>query len=308
MSRIRRRGLKNLNTLLDSWPDGLLVYRRVFSTPVAIEASRDDIAAEQSLKSAPHSAWKRARLAIYGLLFLASFPEAPFAVPPLSEPVIKADDYYLGRQNAKNVDKALALLREEVKKSPRNYEAWWRISEYVCYLARRASGSEEVRLLEEAIEAGKKAVALQPNRPEGHFWFGANNGLLAEAKGPLKGLFLVDTVRHEMETVARLDPDYEQAGGLRTLARVYYRAPFFKGGDKRRSIELLEQCLKRYPKNSLAMLYLAESYWAVGRRADARALLEEILKLCPDPLYGPEQLENQDEARVLLTKYFHIIM
>lgn len=260
------------------------------------------------MKSAPHSGWKRARPAIYSLLFLASIPEAIYAVPPLSEPVIEADDYYLGRQNPKNVDKALALLREEVKKSARDYEAWWRISEFISYLARRASGSEEVRLLEEAIEAGKKAVALQPNRPEGHFWFGANNGLLGEAKGPLKGLFVVDMVRHEMETVARLDPDYEQAGGLRTLARVYYRAPFFKGGDKRRSIELLEQCLKRYPQNSLAMLYLAESYWAVGRRADARALLEETLKLCPDPLYGPEQLDNQDEARTLLTKYFHITM
>ena len=95
----------------------------------------------------------------------------------------------------------------------------------------------------------------------------------------------MDTVRNEMETVMRLDPDYEQRGAQRVLARVYYRAPFFKGGDKQRSIELLQDCLRRYPSDSFALLYLADDYLSVGRRAEARSLLERILDLCPDPLF-----------------------
>lgn len=89
------------------------------------------------------------------------------------------------------------------------------------------------------------------------------------------------------------------------LARLDYRAPFFKGGDKRRSIEVLEGCLARHAEDSLAMLYLADSYLALGLREEAREQLEKILQLCPDPNYAPELVEHQDEARVRLAKYFY---
>ena len=128
--------------------------------------------------------------------------------------------------------------------------------------------------------------------------------MIAEEGGLLDGLRLVDTIRREMETVLKLDPDYEEASGLRTLGRICYRAPFFKGGDKHRSVQLLEDCLRRFPENSLTMLYLADSYQAVGRRQEARQMLEKILQLCPDPEYGPELADNQAGAREALAKNF----
>ena len=236
----------------------------------------------------------------FGLSPLTSNPAGPI---PLSL-VQQADDYYLGRANLENVRKGLALLHESVNKGAQNYEAWWRISKFACYLARHTAGDEKLKKLDEGIEAGKKAATLVPGRVEGHFWLGANYGLSAEARGFLRGLRLVDAIRAEMETVVRLDPDYEQAAGLRTLARVDYRAPFFKGGDKRRSIRLLEESLKRFPENSLTMLYLADSLMAVGRRDEARRNLENVLRLCPDPIYAPELVENQEEARARLAKRF----
>lgn len=223
---------------------------------------------------------------------------------PVSSDIQKADDYYLGRQNLSNVDQGIGVLRDYLARSPQDYESWWRLAKFNNYLARHASDLQKVKLLKEAIEAGKKAVALQPNRAEGHFWLGASYGLMAEESGLIEGLRLVDTIRHEMETVIKLDPDYEEGSGLRTLGRVDYRAPFFKGGDKQKSIRLLEECNRRYPDNSLTMLYLADSYLAVGRRAEARDLLERILKFCPDPQYGPELAENQSEAREALTRNF----
>lgn len=233
---------------------------------------------------------------------LLSAATAMGARSPLSEAVREADDFYLGRARVENVSHGMALLRQVVRKNPQDYEAWWRISRSYCYLARHATGQEKLKDLGEGIEAGRKAVALQPNRVEGHFWLGANEGLSAEAAGMLTGLRLVDAIRKEMETVERLDPAFEQAGGLRTLARIDYRVPFFKGGNKRRSVERLEECLRRYPENSLAMLYLADSYQAVGRPQDARRMLERVLELCPDPLYGPELRENQAEAQARLTR------
>lgn len=229
---------------------------------------------------------------------------ASIAMPSLTDLVRNADDYYLGRQNPENARRALQLLREAVARNPHDYEAWWRISKFTCYLARRAPKPENLRLLAEAVVAGKRAVALAPQRPEGHFWLGANYGLTAEARSFVGALLMVDAIRREMEAVVRLDPDYEQGAGLRTLARLDYRAPFFKGGDKRRSVEILEKCLARYPEDPWAMLYLADSYLAVGLRAEAREQLEKILQLCPNPDYAPELTENQAEARARLAKYF----
>ena len=246
-------------------------------------------------------------LAVLGLAFIAPFP-APGAsgrdTAPDPNYIQRADDYWLGRQNLDNVHKGISLLREDLDKYPRDYEAWWRVSRLDSFVARHSSGSGKSRALNDGISAGKRAVTLQAGRVEGHFWLGVNEGLLAEEGGLLEGLRLVDNIRKEMETVVRLNPDYEDGSGLRTLGRVYYRAPFFKGGDKRRSIRLLEECLSKFPENSLTMLYLADSYIAVGRRAEAHDLLQRVLRLCPDPDYGPELADNQAEAHHLLQREF----
>jgi len=246
---------------------------------------------------------------VFAVVAFAGWAPWPAAAAPpttgaLSERVRQADDYYLGRQKPENVRRALGLLRDGVAENPSDYEAWWRLSRSACYLARHTPKPEKMRLLQEAVVAGKRAVALAPERVEGHFWLGAGYGLTAEERNFVRALLLVDTIRHEMETVVRLDPDYEQAAGERLLARLDYRAPFFKGGDKRRSLDRLETCLTRYPENSLTMLYLADTYLSFGLRDEAREQLENILALCPDPLYGPELAENQAEAREKLTKDF----
>jgi len=216
-----------------------------------------------------------------------------------------ADAYYAGRGQLGNVDRGLRLLRHLVDGNSNDYEAWWRIARSENYLGRKAPDDRTAaREFEAGVEAGRKAVALEPNRVEGHFWLGANYGLLAETEGWLKGLRLVDTVRNEMEVVIRLDANYEQSAGQRSLARLYYRAPFFKGGDKQRSIALLQDCLKHHPRDSFAMLYLADDYLAVGRRDEARDMLDRILNLCCDPDYGPELEDNQQEARARLRDEF----
>jgi hypothetical protein len=94
-------------------------------------------------------------------------------------------------------------------------------------VARRAARTEESKLLDEGIAAGKKAVALAPNRVEGHFWLGANYGLAAEAGSFLKGFRLIDDIRNEMQIVLKLNSEYEQAGALLILGRLSLEAPFF---------------------------------------------------------------------------------
>jgi tetratricopeptide (TPR) repeat protein len=255
----------------------------------------------------PRGLWGLAVLLVFSGLgeLNAASPERTHV---FSGRVASADDYYLGRANPSNLDQSLRLLRQAASENANDYEAWWRIARTEAHVGGDRDAKDEkgqIAAYQAGVEAGRRAVQLQPNRVEGHFWLGANQGLLAEAEGWFKGLQMLDTVRREMETVVRLDPDYEEAAGQRTLARIYYRAPFFKGGDKQRSIELLKDCLKRFPQDSFALLYLADDYIAIGRKAEAKALLDQILSLCPDPIYGTELAGNQVEARDRLRQEFH---
>lgn len=217
----------------------------------------------------------------------------------------RADAYYQHRGDLDNVRKAIAIARAETAKNPQSYAAWWRISEYDCYLARHLPDNQQIPVLEDGVKAGKKAEALEPSQPEGHFWTGTDQGLLGEERGLLGGLHLIDPVRDEMQTVLKLDPDYQEDGAERVLGRLYYEAPFFKGGDKNLSVRVLQHCLERFPNNSLTMLYLADSYRSTGRREQARKLLEKMLTLRPTPANAPELADNQADARRELKKYFH---
>lgn len=93
---------------------------------------------------------------------------------PLPKRVVDADDYFLGRAKLENLQEGVALLRQEVAQNPQSYEGWWRIAKFCNYVGRRTAGDERMKAFDAGIEAGKKAVLLQPNRVEGHFWLGAN--------------------------------------------------------------------------------------------------------------------------------------
>jgi len=250
-------------------------------------------------------------LTVVAFMFVCALSRPSSAAPgpePNQTPLATADSLYQQRADFGKAQQGLHVLHDVIAEDPNNFDAWWRLARLNNFIGRqqddRNDDKKATHSFEAGIDAGRHAVSLQPNRVEGHFWLGANYGLLAEEEGWIKGLQLVDTVRAEMQAVIRLDPNYEEAAGQRTLARLYYRAPFFKGGDKQRSIQLLEDCLRRFPTDSFSLLYLGDDYLAVGRRDEARQIFEKILSLRSDPAYGPELAENQNEARRRLQQDF----
>ena len=79
------------------------------------------------------------------------------------------------------------------------------------------------------IEAGKSAVKLQPNKPDGHFWLGANYGGEAE-RSTLPNLAVVTNIRTEMETVIKLDEKFLGGSAYLGLGKLYLKSPKVLGG------------------------------------------------------------------------------
>jgi tetratricopeptide (TPR) repeat protein len=229
--------------------------------------------------------------------------EAPADAVDVRELIAQADKYYAARASIENAREAVAVMRRARMGDYSSYEAAWKLSSYDYYLGEHES-DEKARLdaYREGIAAGEAAVRLAPDKPDGHFWLGANRGGRAQVQGPLYALSDVPDIRREMETVIKLDEGYQDGSAYLALGEIDLDLPELMGGDRKRAVEELEKGLRFGGDNALLRLRLAEAYYEVKRRDDARAQAQAILKMKPDPDYMPEYQQAADGARQLLKK------
>jgi hypothetical protein len=216
--------------------------------------------------------------------------------------IAQADKLYEGREDLAHARQAIALLRQARLADAGNYEAAWKLAKFNYYLGDFTNdGDERERSFRDGIEAGKTAVKLQPEKPEGHFWLGANYGGKAQASA-LSGFSAIKDIRQEMETVLRLDEGFEGGSAYMALGQLYLEAPGLLGGDSKKAVQLLEKGLHYGENSSPYRLQLAKAYLAVKRKDDARKQLNAIINIKPDPQYVPEYKKATEEARQLLDK------
>lgn len=213
----------------------------------------------------------------------------------------RADQFYGQREDLKQLEQGIVLLRQAAANDPNNYDANWRLAKFNFYLAGHTEGDYKERAFREGVTAGKTAVALQPNKPEGHFWLGANYGGALEAE-KITGLASIGDVRNEMDTVLKLDEGYQDGSAYMVLGLLDLKAPKIVGGDPQKAVTEFEKGLQFGKGNAFLRLHLAEAYQAVGRTSDAQQQLNTILSMTPDPNYLPELKEAQTRARELLEK------
>jgi tetratricopeptide (TPR) repeat protein len=211
-----------------------------------------------------------------------------------------ADALYANRRDLESARRAADIWREDLARDPHAFEAAWKLSRASYWLGGHAAAPDGRRLFEAGVEAGRKASAIQPQRPEGYFWMAANMGALAESYGLRQGIRYRKPIREALETVLRLDPSFEQGSADRALGRWYAKVPRLFGGSHRLAERHLRESLK-YNRNSTASHYfLAEMYVDDGRRAEARTELQRVLEAPYDPEWEPENLDFKEKAERLL--------
>jgi len=221
---------------------------------------------------------------------------------PLVEAIAEVDRLYAGREDLMKVRQGLVTLRQAQASDPANYELAWRMAKLNYYLGAHSSDtSEREKAFRDGIEAGKLAVKLQDSKADGHFWLGANYGGSAEIS-TLAGLAETDDIKHEMETVLKLDEGYESGSAYMVLGLVYLKSPRLLGGDAQKAVEYMEKGLKFGANNGSLRWHLAEAYAAVHRDGDAHKQIDALLAMRPTPGYEPEYHESVEHARQLQEK------
>lgn len=238
--------------------------------------------------------------------FACSSSTAERTGPPPSgtaaELITRADQLYSERADLQKAREGLGLLRQARSLEPGNYEAAWRLARMNYFLGEHTTDtSERDKAFSDGEAAAKEAIKLNPNKPDGHFWLGANLGGQAEHSA-LTGLAAAPDIRREMEAVIKLDETYLMGSAYMVLARVDLETPPVMGGDPKRAVELLEKGLKFGENNPLLRYYLAQAYFKTKRNEDARKQLETVINMQPDPNYVVEHNDAVSKARELMKK------
>jgi tetratricopeptide (TPR) repeat protein len=210
------------------------------------------------------------------------------------------DTLYAQRADLAKAREAEHLWAERLARDPRDFDTAWKLARARYWLGGHAAEQDRKALYEQGIAAARAAVALQPSRPEGHFWIAANMGALAEAFGLRQGLKYRGDIKDELETVLRLDPGFQQGSADRALGRWYNKVPGLFGGSNKKSEEHLRKSLTYNPRSSASLFFLAETLIDEKRSEEARALLQQVMATPLDPIWGPEDQEFKAKAQRLL--------
>jgi tetratricopeptide (TPR) repeat protein len=214
----------------------------------------------------------------------------------------EAETLYEGREDLNKARVCVAALRQARTADYGNYEAAWKLARAAFYVGDRTdSDSERDDMFREGTEAGKAAVALQPDKPDGHFWLGANYGGDA-AHSTLANLSSFQDIKSEMVAVLKIDETYQGYSAYLGLGRLYLQAPKVMGGDTGKAIEYLEKGVKLSPNNTMMRFHLAEAYVEANRDGEAKKQIETIMSTTPDPKYTAEHKDAVAKAQKLLQK------
>lgn len=212
------------------------------------------------------------------------------------------DVLYTRREDPAAARAAVEAWKARLAATPRDFAVAWKLSKAYYWVGTHGDESGRRPALEAGVDAGRLASTLEPARPDGYFWMAANMGALAESFGMRQGLKYRKPIREALERAAAIDPSYLGGAPDRALGRWYFKVPGLFGGSNDKSVELLRKALTYAPRSTVTRFFLAETLADMGRTAEARAELQQVLDAPFDPDWTPEDKEWKAKATAMLAR------
>ena len=223
---------------------------------------------------------------------------------PLDAPIVAqvpADDpdaLYKDRENLASARKATEIWESRLKTNARDFESAYKLSRARYWLGTNGLPDNERKpALEAGIAAARTAMALNANRPEGHFWLAANMGALAESFGLRQGIRYRGQIKDALLTTLKLDQGFLQGSADRALGRWYFKVPGLFGGSNKQSEAHLRKALTYNPSSVISHLFLADTLADMGRKDEARKEYQAAIDAPFDPDWTPEDRRFKETAK-----------
>ena len=218
--------------------------------------------------------------------------------------IAQADGLFREREDIVKLRDAVAALAKMRNPGQRNFEVEWKFAKYSYFLGQRTTDQKESEtVFTKGRDAGNIASSLEPNKPDGYLWYGANLGELCRMSPITVGLKSVDDVKGAMNKVIEIQPGYQNSSAYDALAQVEMESRMYDGTAEK-AVELLEKALQTEKRNGALRLHLAEALLAVKKDKEARVQIDKVLQMDPDPEYLPEHKDTVAKAKKLLETKF----
>lgn len=202
-------------------------------------------------------------------------------------------------ENPARLDQVRAGLEDALTRDSHvdNLIALARVS-FIWGDVRARTADEKLAAYDRGRAVAQRAIELEPRNVAAHFWFATNSGRWAQTKGVVRSLFLLPTIKREIQTVIELDPGFTAVYAL--AGTVYYEVPPMFGGDLDLSEEMFRKGLAQDPKFTSIRLGLARTLIRKNRPADARRELQAVLAEKSPTNPADWTVKDVPEARKLL--------
>ncbi|AFE06193.1 hypothetical protein COCOR_05104 [Corallococcus coralloides DSM 2259] len=191
-----------------------------------------------------------------------------------------ADELYAKRADPASVTALEALLKEQLKATPDDFELVWRSARILQWQADGATEPKRKMVLgRQTWDQGDKAAKLSPQRVEGYYYAACGIGAYSQAVGIMKALGdgLEGKFNERLETAIKLDATYERGGPWVVKGRYYYELPWPKR-DLGKSATFYNKAIARFPESLRAHYYLAETLLKDGKAQAANDAIQKVLK------------------------------
>src|SRR2546425_11201891 len=223
------------------------------------------------------------------------------ATPAAAETPREAGRALIARyhEDPARIDRARDLLEEELKRE-RQVETLVLLSRiYFLYGQIRATTDQDkLAAYARGRELGQRAVELAPRSEEAHVWYAINTGRWGQTKGVLRSLFLLPTIRQELDVIFELNP--RSVRGHALAGNVFFEVPAVVGGSRKKAEAHYRKGLAVDPRFTVLRVDLARLLIAEGRLAEARRELRRVLDESAPTSIADWTMRDRPRARALL--------
>ena len=225
------------------------------------------------------------------------------AHPAIQVPADDPDALYQDRENLASAQQATDIWTARLKGNPKDFTSAYRLAQARYWLGTNGLPEPQRKgALEAGIAAARAAIALDANRPEGHFWLAANMGALAESFGLRQGMKYRGPIRDALEKTLKLDPAFLQGSADRAIGRWYFKVPGLFGGSNKKSEEHIRKALTYNPQSVISHIFLGDTLADLGRKDEARKEYQAAIDAPFDPDWTPEDRRFKEQAKQILAK------
>jgi hypothetical protein len=222
------------------------------------------------------------RIILVSLLWAACWPPSLAA-----EDLVARADALCAWGGMQNYQEAIDLYLRFAADHPKDFDAQWKCARALREYGEKAKRQEQEDWKTICVQAGKtgmdhseKAIELEPDRPEGHYYYGLNAGIYSDGKSILAAMKegLKNKTQRRIEKAYAIDKMYAEAGPIVIQGRFWAVLPW-PLTDKKKSLQYYReyQATPYFEGNVEGQIYLAELLIDMGgkkNKAEARRLLE----------------------------------